>query len=170
MKKNIITAAVFFMICLTNLKAQDSMQVTASIAKNFESEFSGASKVEWTKTNNVFVARFKYQDTFWVAYFNENGEKLASGRKISSLDQLPLLVRQGIAQVKSNQERKFGSIDTSYAIEMIEQGTTKYYVPMANAHVSLMISADNSGNTTISKKELKHAPDKPAKNLIAKKN
>jgi hypothetical protein len=83
---------------------------------------------------------------------------------------LPILVQQGIHKAKTNQERKFGPIDTSYAMEMVEQGITKYYVPMANAHVTLMIAADNSGSTTICKKELKHAPAKRNKDLIAKKN
>lgn len=170
MKRNIITAAVLLLVCLSNVIAQDNVKVTPSIAKNFENEFSGASKIEWTKADRVFVAKFMYEDNLWMAYFKEDGEKLASGRKIKSLDQLPILVRQGILRIKNSQERKFGSINTSYAIEMIEQNTTKYYVPMENASISLIIAADNSGSTTICKKELKQAHAKPGRDLIAKKN
>lgn len=170
MKQNIIIAAALFMICLSNTKAQDSQQVTASVARSFESEFSGASNIEWTKSGRVFVAKFDYENNFWVAYLTESGDLMASGRKIKSVDQLPLKVREGILDLKSNKERKFGEISTSYAVEMIEQGITKYYVPMENSNISMLVAADTEGYTTIHKKELKHTPNKPAKDLIAKKN
>jgi len=169
MKKNIIIAAVLFVICFRSANAQEGVTTTASVARNFEKEFSGASNVQWTKKDKIFVATFKYEGGMWIGYFNESGEKLASGRKIKSLDQLPLQVQKSLDLIKEGQERKFGTIETSYAMEIVADGNTKYYVPMANASISLMVEADNSGGATI-RKSTKHAAGKPSKNLIAKKD
>lgn len=170
MKNKIITAAVIYMICLSNLQAQNAPAVTTSVAKQFDTRFSGASNVQWTKAGQMFMAKFQYQENTWVAYFNADGEIHASGRKINSLDQLPIQVKQGISRVKNSQESKFGSIETSYAVELIEQGITKYYIPMANSNVSFMVGVDNGGNTTIYDKQRKGTPARPEKDLIARRN
>ncbi len=168
MKKNIIIALALLVICLFNVKAQESIQVSESLTKSFEREYSGASKVEWSKANQALVAQFRYLDNFWVAYYREDGEKIACGRKIGTLDQLPLSVQQGIQDVRINQEKKFGPMNTSYAMEMIEGGNTKYYLPMANQKVSLVITVDNSGNTIVTRKEVKQPTVRPDKELLAK--
>jgi len=168
MKKNIIIASALLVICLCNVKAQEIIQVSESLTKSFEREYSGASNVEWSKANQALVAQFRYLDNFWVAYYKEDGEKFACGRKIGTLDQLPLSVQQGIQGIRINQERKFGPMNTSYAMEMIEGGATRYYLPMANQKVSLIVTVDNSGNTIVTRKEAKQPTVRPDKELLAK--
>jgi len=168
MKKNIIIASAILVIGLCNAKAQESIQISESVSKSFGREYSGVSNVEWSKANQAFVAQFRHLDNFWVAYYKPDGEKFACGRKIGSLDQLPLTVQQGIQDAKVNQERKFGSMNTSYAMEMIEDGTTKYYLPMANEKVSFILTADNTGNIIVTRKEPKKPTIKPDKELLAK--
>jgi hypothetical protein len=170
MKKNTIIASAILVIGLCSAKAQESIQISESISERFGHEYSGASNVEWSKANEAVVAQFRYLDNFWVAYYKADGEKFASGRKIATLDQLPLSVQQGILNARINQERKFGPMNTSYAMEMIEDGTTKYYLPMANVKVSLILTVDNSGNTIVTRKEAKQPTVKPDKDLLAKKN
>jgi hypothetical protein len=170
MKKNIIIASAILVIGLCNAKAQESVQISESVSKSFVREYSGVSNVEWSKANQAFVAQFRYLDNFWVAYYRADGEKFACGRKIGTLDQLPLTVQQGIQDAKVNQERKFGSMNTSYAMEMIEEGTTRYFLPMANENVSLILTIETSGNTIVTRKEVKQPSIKPAKDLLAKKN
>lgn len=170
MKKNLIFAAALMVVCLSNATAQERVAITESVSKNFEREYPGASQVEWAKTDQASVAQFRFQENFWVAYYNNDGEKFASGRKISEFDQLPLEVQQNILEVRANQEKKFGVMHTSYAIEMIEQGTTKYYLPMENNRISLLITSDNSGSTIVAKKQLKRLSAEAKADLLAKKN
>lgn len=170
MKKTIIIAAVLFMNCGATLHAQDSVEVTRLIAKSFQDEFAGASKVVWTKADHLSLARFFYEGSVWLAYFDQNGDLYSSGRKINDVNQLPLQIQRGISKARDSQERKFGPIDTSYAIEMIGEGTTRYYVPMANNNVKLLVTVDNAGNASVSKKQIMDTPAAPAKDLVAKKD
>jgi hypothetical protein len=78
------------------------------IAKSFQDESAGASRVEWTKADHLTLARFFYEGSVWLAYFDESGDLCSSGRKINDLNQLPLIQR-GIAKIRDSQERKFGS-------------------------------------------------------------
>jgi len=82
MKHKIITAAVIYMICLSNLQAQDAAAVTASVAKQFDTRFTGASNVQWSKAGQMLMKKFQYQDNRWAAYFEADGELHASGRTI----------------------------------------------------------------------------------------
>lgn len=170
MKQNIIIAALLFVIGLNNANAQDSLKTISSIAKKFQLEFPDASKVEWTNASEIFVAKFLYQNNLWLAYFNVRGEKLAVGRKIRNFYQLPIQVQHGVIQAKTKQQRKFGSIEFAYGLEMIENGTTKYFVPMENEKIALILSSDIVGNTSIVRKIIKNPTDPSAKDLVAKNN
>jgi len=167
MKKNIVILGAL-VVCLCSAYAQESVQVTESIANSFEREYPGALNVDWTKTGTTTIAQFTYQSNFWIAYYKGDGEKIASGRKIAEMDQLPLNVQQGILKARAVQEKKFGALQASYAIEMIKEGATRYYLPMENGRVSLVLSADNSGDVVIAKKHMKPGPSSGNANLLAK--
>lgn len=169
MKTNIIILVALLVSCLSGANAQERVIVSESISKSFEREYPGASNVEWANAGETTSAQFTYQNNFWVAYYR-GGEKFASGRKIGELDHLPLNVQQAILDIKAGQEKKFGPIQSSYAIEMIKEGVTMYYLPMENNSISLVLSVDNSGNATVAKKHLKPASPPQNAELLAKKN
>lgn len=168
MNQNIIATAVFFVICLSNASAQDSLQVNASIVKKFESEFSDTSEVEWTKIEEGFAAKFLYRDNLWLAYFDDQGEILASGRKIKSFHQLPLQVQEGVLRERRKHQRKFGTLESGYALEMIDHDMTRYFIPMENEKVALIVALNPIGTTSITRKTLKSTMSKPARELIVK--
>jgi len=168
MKKNIvILGALVFCVC-SSAYAQESVQVAESIANRFEREYPGAVNVDWKKTDNATVAQFSYHNNFWIAYYKGDGERVASGRKIAELDQLPLKVQLGIHKAIANLEKKFGALQASYAIEIIKEGATRYYLAMENGRVSLVLSADNSGDVVITKKHMKPGPPSRNAELFAK--
>jgi hypothetical protein len=167
MKKLIFTSAVLVVICVANVRAQDSLRVRSFIARKFETEFEHATNVEWTLARRAYVAVFDYRNEVWLAFYNSHGEKLASGRRVKDVRDLPLKVQLGIYSVRRRVERNYGPIATSFAIELMEYGITRYYVPMQNNGAAFMICSDNEGRTTIAKKQLKIGPASMTESLIA---
>ncbi|HTE32587.1 MAG TPA: hypothetical protein VK666_19540 [Chryseolinea sp.] len=170
MKNNIFSSAVLVVICLGNLSAQDSLKVKSYIARKFERDFSGATEVEWTRARRLYVAVFKYQSDVWLAFYDGHGEKLAGGRRIKSIHELPLQVQIGVAQVRRSIEKKHGPIAASFALELMDQGSTRYYIPMQSNGMSVMICSDNDGTVSIAQKNQSISPALLSKDLIARTN
>ena len=106
MKKNMIIGAVLFIISLTSSVAQNGVTVNASVAASFANNFAGASEPRWTAyEKNISLAKFKFMDRAWLAYFNSEGHIITSGRKVS-LQELPSRVNEQMLSSKQNHEKK----------------------------------------------------------------
>ena len=171
MKKNIILGVAFMIMSLHQLAAQDSTQVAPTVSQRFEESFKGASNVHWTSlAKNVSQAQFVYQGGSWLAYFDKDGNLLTSGRKISSIEQLPLSVQSGFRRAKARMERKTGSFRIALIYEMVKDDVTKYYISMQNDAIRTLLSVRTDGATAIeTKKFITREPTAP-KDVIAKKN
>jgi hypothetical protein len=171
MKKNIIIAAVLMLICLNNLSAQESTQVKASVARNFEEKFLGASNVRWTaEPKGISLAQFRIENDAWVAYFSPEGNLITSGRKIKSSDQLPIKVKEALNNVESKYESKFGSFQYGGIYEMTSDNGTQYFVPLESQKLSMMVSITDGGSSNILRKDHHDLPNTPDPTAIAKKN
>jgi len=171
MKKNIALAIVFLVICLHNLMAQESATLNASVARAFETDFSGATNVQVEpEQKSVTLIKFLYQDSFWLAYYTKDGRLISSGRKIKSHEQLPVNVKKSLDELQGEYEKKFGSLAVGAPFEMISDGSTSYFVPLQNNSLSLFISIDGYGSASIRSKQVRDAIVIPDKSVIAKKN
>lgn len=97
MKKNIILVVAWMVLCLQQLNAQDSTQVSAPVAKRFQETFAGAKNVHWMSLpKNVTQVQFYYHGAGWLAYFDGKANLITSGRRIKTLETLPLKVHEGV--------------------------------------------------------------------------
>lgn len=170
MKKNIILGVAFMIMSLHQLVAQDSAQVSPSVSKRFEETFKGAKNVQWEfLPKKVSQARFVYQGSGWLAYFDHGGKLLTSGRRIKSAGELPLKVQSGLGTAKARFEKKSGACQVGIIYEMIQNDITKYYITVENAAIRALFSVNTDGSvTTESKTPITKEPATP-KDAIARK-
>ncbi|HEY5751234.1 MAG TPA: hypothetical protein VIU12_34465 [Chryseolinea sp.] len=170
--KTLILAAAFAFVSFCTLYAQDIVQVSTPVAQALQRNFAGASQIRWQKTGPLYLAQFQYNSGFWLAYFDDQGAMAASGRKIASIDQLPVAVQRGFTQLQRKQERKYGTFEVGapYELVMENSGGTQYFLPIENSRISMMTTSDASGNTAIRTKRIKNTPATPAPDMVASSN
>lgn len=172
MKKNIVLAAVFMTFTL-NLFAQNGSNVKPSVYGAFQKSFAGASNVTFTTlTDQITKVRFFHDGHAWLAFFDDKGNVITSGRRIKDLETLPLSIESGLLHQKKRMEKKFGDLAIALVYEMVnDQGTTRYYSTLENSIVKITLSVCTNGQCIIEKKELKRdtqtIPSSP-KDAIAK--
>ena len=147
MKKLTTIITGLFLLFSTTAFTVTEGDVTTKIKTVFEKEFVSASEVTWTRKDEVYVASFKENDTYFSAAYNLDGELLNVARYIP-LSQLPLNVTRALAN-------KYGGYDIdSKAIELSTDVTT-YYIYAENKKFQLKIKSDASGNLSIDTKKRK---------------
>ena len=143
-KIQLVLAVVIVTMCLTNVNAQN-----ATVNQSFKQEFKSASNVRWEKiSNDVFLARFDYQNENSIAYFDKKGELLITGQAIS-FDQTPESVQRGIQEVIKLYELKKGGLSVLLTYQLMENGATKYYVNCGNSDFLLSAMSTPKGKVTV---------------------
>lgn len=170
MKNNIIIGAALFIISLSNSTAQDGAIVKPSVSKSFEKTFSGALNAKWTAcAKETSLVQFHFMNKPWLAYFDQTGKLITSGRKVST-HELPVIVQTGMLSEKAKTEKKNGAVSVGTIYEMLTDGVTEYYVPFGNSRIQLMIAVRTDGSVVIkSRKKISEDPKSP-KEVIARKN
>lgn len=172
MKKQIIVGAVFMAISLTTLHAQDSVAVNARISQKFNELYPEATYARWSVLRNQAASvTFRRSSTGCLAIFDRSGNLIASGRRLRSVNDLPLQAQSGLHVQQKHAERKLGALTLAHIYEMLKGEATTYYVTMENAVASIVISLSPGGNGRIESKKIKPSmPQIAPENPIAKKN
>ena len=168
MKNNMIIGALLFVVSLSNSVAQNGVAVNTSVSRSFEKNFSGASNLNWTACGkDISLAQFRFEDKPWVAYFDETGTLITSGRKLSP-HELPSKVNERMRDFKSKAEKKHGAFTIGSIYEMSTNRLIEYYVYLTNDKISMMIAVESNGAVSI-KRKTKKSPDdsRPAKDVLA---
>lgn len=171
MKKNIILEVTFMLLSLQQLTAQNNVQVSESVSTRFEEAFADAKNVNWTSLpKKISQAQFYYNGASWLAYFDEKGTLITSGRRIKNENELPLKVQTGLNRAKARIEKKGSFAQVILIYEMLQGDLTRYFVSIQNESTvsSFFIGQDGSAALQIEKPR-KHTPVAP-KDVIAKKN
>lgn len=174
MKKNIILSAALTLVCLCNLSAQENQEsatANATVTRNFEKKFTGATNIKWSNhEKGVSLAQFQMGSEVWLAYFSHEGTLITSGRKVKSPDALPIKVKESLDKIQTKYESKFGSLDLGGIYEMTNDNGTQYFVPLENGQLSMMVSFSGDGAYDVRRKETHISPISTDKSVIAKKN
>lgn len=172
MKNNIFLGAALTIISLTNLAAQDSIQLNTNVSRSFKETFQGAEKIRWASLRKgITKAQFYHDGNSCVAYFDEEGALITSGRKIRSVKDLPIKVQTGLTVKKNQMEKKLGALSISHIFEMIKADMTTYYVSLYNNRADIFLSVNTSGFAVVEKKTIKKRDKTEGpKDVIAKKN
>lgn len=172
MKKSIILVAAITMTAI-NLLAQNGKAINDRISQRLEEVFPAAQNVSWTSLpKKIRQARFSHSGHIWMAFFDGQGEIVATARKVKDIQSLPLQISEGLKRQKSRLEKKYGELTLAHTFEMVNNETTKYYSTFANPKVTVVISATTNGYCVVERKERKTIVNeiRPPKNVIAKKN
>jgi hypothetical protein len=171
MKKNILFALAVSVICFHNLIAQDNTNLSPSVARSFESDFSGASKIKaQSLPKRITLMEFNLNEGSWIAYYDGDGKLITSGRRIKTGERLPLLVQGSLDEILAKYERKFGMITVGAPYEMTKGSTTEYFVQMQNAQINMLVSIDGFGTSLVHNKQINKTTFEPDKSVVAKKN
>ncbi len=106
MKKLLIVFTIFSSIYSTNSFAQD--KTPAIVAKSFQTSFSDAKEVNWSGANDLYKAAFTSDGQTIFAFFNAEGNLVASARDVSLL-QLPLSLQTDLRKKYQNLVLQFFS-------------------------------------------------------------
>jgi hypothetical protein len=161
MKKLLVSLTVLVSICTANVNANvltngNDPVATGARTKNekanfriestFNKEFKGAAYVSWERVKeHICQARFNYNNERMNAFFDVDGELIATGRFINE-NALPLLI-------KSSAGRKYENYHLQQVIELTQNSQTSYILTFENEKERLEVQAFQSGNLDLIKKE-----------------
>ena len=133
MKKTILAMAMMLMAGLTGAFAKDDEGVSKEITSSFSKDFVSATNVSWNKQKDFIKATFTMNNQVMFAYYDENGNLIASARNILS-EQLPI-------NLLSNLKKNYGNYWISELFEMDKDGQASYYVTLENADETLILKS-----------------------------
>ncbi len=147
--KKIFVQTLFAVLLTGSLLANTGVTVNHQVKKSFEKEFAGAQAVTWESlsSRNIFHASFIINNERLNAYFNNEGELIATGRYIKS-ENLPLLASKAVAA-------RFSKHEITEAIEYIAGNETSYIVKLNGPKNSISAQVFLGGNIAVLKKEKK---------------
>jgi hypothetical protein len=145
--KKMFFALVITVVSSAAAFANTTNPVNEKVLKTFSSEFTTASNVSWTelKTKGLFHAIFNYNDQKLDAFFDEEGELVATTRTIDK-KQLPMAITKELGDRYTN---AFVNTDV---LEYISEGSTSYFVTVITAKASLVLKASSDGSMYVYKK------------------
>ena len=143
MKKIIIILAV----AISSLTAFASENVNSNVLTSFNKEFAGAKDVQWTTTSNYYKASFVFNDQFVSAFYQLDGELIATSRNISSLE-LPI-------NLQTSLKKKYSQYWISDLFEISNNEGTSYYITLDNADSKLVLKSSGNGKWDVFKKATK---------------
>jgi hypothetical protein len=171
MKKSIIMGMACMIMSLQPLAAQDSLQSNAAVSRSFQENFEGAKNVVWVSLpKSISQAQFYYEGSSWIAFFDYQGKVITSGRRIKSVDHLPLKVKAGLSRTRTRMEKKSGPIEIAHIYEMLEEGATKYFFTLQNSGTVAVISVNSAGTAFTESMKARNLELVTPNDAIARKN
>lgn len=111
----------------------------------FDNAYTGAKDIKWESVGNYSKATFQLDGRVMYAYFNEEGEEIASARNISP-SQLPSTL---------GNELKIQCGDNRWITELFEltsNGDTTYFATLYSADRIIVLKGDSFRNWTVFQK------------------
>lgn len=139
MKPLFILSLMFSLFFTTTAIAKDGKNSAAQ--QSFNTTFTNAAEVKWTVSDGLHKVSFSLNGQHAAAFYNEEGELLATTRNITSL-QLPIILQASL-------KKEHNEFWISDLFEIVTEGSTEYYVTLENADQKLILKA--SPNTVWTK-------------------
>ena len=144
MKKMITLAAIFISATLTAFRAEAGDNVNSRVLEQFKKEFSEATDIKWSVTNEIVKANFNYHNARTEAYFTTDGQLIGTARSIL-FSQLPIAVAKEV-------EKKYAATTVYEIVEYYVNGETQYSMIVDLGKNKLKIKSTAGGNTWVEKK------------------
>jgi hypothetical protein len=147
MKQTILAMAMMLMTGLTGAFAKNNEGISNEITTSFNKDFASATNVSWNKQKNFTKATFTMSNQVMFAYYDENGNLIASARNILS-EQLPI-------NLMNDLKKGYSNYWISELFEMDKDGQASYYVTLENADETLILKSSSSNSWSTYKKSKK---------------
>src|SRR5689334_12786268 len=149
MKKFFISVALLAGIFSYSAQAADGGKVSRLVQNSFEKEFAGANSISWeVLDHSIYEATFHYNHQTLNAFFDEDGNLVATGRDITE-GALPLLVLKSVKE-------KYHDYTIKEIAELSTQGETSYLLTLENEKSTMIVRAYDSGAINVFKKVKKN--------------
>jgi hypothetical protein len=146
--KKIMFPAVFAAMLVTNsLFATEVPDVNAKALTAFNNQFATATDVEWSAGSDFYKANFLYNNIYVAAYYNTDGDFVATIRNIISAN-LPLILQ---TKLKNN----YSDYWISDLYELSKNEGTSYYITLENADQKIVLKSTGDIDWTVHKKSNK---------------
>ena len=154
MKKLVVTLVLFAGLFGAATASDGSVKrsdISYRVERAFNKEFEGAKSVTWEhiRKENIYEARFIYNNERLNAYFDNEGNLIATGRFVSVAN-LPLVLRKDVSE-------KFNQYAIREVVEYTTNNETSYLVVLESEKAKLIVQGYIYGGTTIFKKEKKNS-------------
>jgi hypothetical protein len=156
MKKLIISSIVIASFMGT-VQAQNLVNSMAA-QKSFSLSNPTASNVQWESanrnpsSNEAYLVRFNCEKEICIAYYDEAGKLLMSGRSIM-LKNSPRLVQKQLRELIDSYKTRVEPLKVLDIIEVNDGDKTSYFVKASNSEFFLSILSNGDGAIKILKRE-----------------
>jgi hypothetical protein len=147
MKKTILALALILTIGVTGAFAKDNDGINSQTMASFNRDFVNASNVSWNKQKDFAKVTFTFHNQVMFAYYNGNGELIATARNILS-EQLPI-------NLMASLKKDYSKYWISDLFEMATDGQTSYYVTLENGDETLVLKSNSFNEWSTYKKAKK---------------
>jgi hypothetical protein len=147
MKQTILAMAMMLMAGLTSAFAKNDEGVNKQVQTSFSKDFNSASNVSWIVSKDFTKATFSMNNQIMFAYYDQNGDLIATARNILS-EQLPI-------NLMSSLKRGYSDYWISELFEMDRDGVAAYYVTLENGDETMVLKSNSLNDWSLYKKAKK---------------
>ncbi len=138
--KKLFIAALLTITLTASAFATDTKKVNAMAIRNFNVEFTKASKVTWTSTADYVKATFVLDNEKMEAFYNGAGEKIGASKAIT-INDLPVKTKRALA-------KDFDGYTVKEAIEFSTSDEVSYYISLQNEKESVILKVNSVNGLT----------------------
>ena len=136
MKKIISLALILVAFAADHAFAQ--APTPSVVVGSFEQKFANADRPGWTVVKDLYRVDFSLQNQNLIAFFNADGELIASSRNITPM-QLPI-------SLNSSLEKHFSHFTVSSLFEVDEHDGICYYAKVRNQKSEILLQSTSNGD------------------------
>jgi hypothetical protein len=150
MKKLTTILAAVAMIISTSAFAGTGVNVTEKVDKAFKENFTGATNVTWTKTNDFYFAHFEMNNDDVSVAYNEDGDLLGTSHLINQ-SALPQAVTYSLKE-------KYDDFKISPSVTEVELlGKISYFITLETRSGIVRLKCSDAGTIAVEKTTKKPA-------------
>jgi hypothetical protein len=145
MKTMIIALSMLFMLSVKSYAGDE--KVAAAVLQSFQSSFSTASDVSWSKVKDFYKAEFVLDNQSLTVWYNTNGDMIALTRLLT-INQLPIASQISL-------KKDYSNYILANLFEVDNDEGNNYYAVVDNVNATLKLKADVSGKWVVYEKQRK---------------
>jgi hypothetical protein len=145
--KKLFFAALLTVTVATSGFSKDVNKVNTRTQHNFNFEFKGAEKVNWTVKSNFAKADFTLDGQKMEAFYNLNGEMIGTSKNIA-LDQLPTNAKRLLA-------KRYNGYNITEAIRFEGTDESAYYISGENDKEKIILKVAEDSQVSVYQKDSK---------------